>query len=377
MSQMNPQRFRKLIVILGAALLVAGYAYSWYIKSQGLPDSYGPLLSLGTILYIGLLIIEFSLSLHLNETVAEIHESNQREREEIGRMLKEQSEAFRDYAANSLSKQVAKQTADLQQVLQWSNVYLQAERNDPDHMRRAILSDAMKKLKDVSEGRFELRGEDAYYDWLKTRFTSPTLKLVKAVSFRRMTNYENSAREKAFLRQNIEAAARGVVIERIFIVSHDEFLNHNDATEARTLLRQQFVCQNPKCLIVWSDRVKRDLQRLEGGGFSIYDDECIFLDNTFLRSPMTATSEEISNSAIVYRRPSLEFSELSALYEKLKTTAEVDGTADRGSIDSYSSFCHELMKRFSRGTPRPDPSAVSLLQSQLDGEIGNSARIGT
>jgi hypothetical protein len=370
-TAMKPKKFRLLIIILGAILIVAGYGYRYFVDTQNLAETYAPtlpVLKLGLVLYFGLLIIEFSLALHLTETVSEIQESNERERTDIERMLKKQTEEFKQYAAESLSEQLARQTANFHQVLQWSNVYLQAEQNDPDNMRRSILSDAMKKLKDLSEGRFELRGEDAYYDWLSSRFTSPSLKKVRAVSFRRMTNYETSAREKAFLRQNVDAAARGVVIERIFIVSPDEFLNGQEADEARELLRQQFCLSNPRCLIVWADRVRRDLQRLEGGGFSVYDDDCIFVDHTFLRSPMSATSEEISNSAIVYRRPSHEFDDFLALFGRLKTTAEVDGMSGADAITSYSSFCDELLKRFQRMTPQPDEASFSSLVAKLDNE---------
>jgi hypothetical protein len=148
---------------------------------------------------------------------------------------------------------------DLQMDLNVDNVQLLLQRylsvTEPEfkQVKEQIVADATEKLRRLAiEKRSATLQTTDYYDWLFRQFDllAPG-EYVHAVSLSSDTEWNDSQLEKNFLAKNLEAAKRGVLVSRIFIVEEkrlEDFLKlppiHAHTKEADTGLQGFYVSRN-------------------------------------------------------------------------------------------------------------------------------------
>lgn len=208
---------------------------------------------------------------------------------------------------------VSEDVGDIKESMKFVSAYLKCT-PDVDPYRRGdrILKEFQEQMDDLVNGSFEVEQAD-YYAWLNSQVLDATN--VHAVSHRKVTKYRTDDREKKFLKNNLIAIESGCVITRVFVLSHESIYDESTRDE----LLKEFVDTGMRVYFVLEEQLTLlTMQRLEGGGLSIYDDKVGFYDRSFLEStPAERIQPErtLIPKATVFLRRSPGFRNLQSIYE--------------------------------------------------------------
>lgn len=149
-------------------------------------------------------------------------------------------------------------------------------------VKDAVLTDAFDKLHKLATQKMsdELTSSE-YYEWLLPMLDDiPPKEHLRAVSIMNAAEWDESVAEQQFFQKHIEAAKRGVIIERVFIMNEDmlQAALSNEAVKAHTLEIENgikgFIASRK-----WLEEHDAKLLEQAGHGFIIIGDRVALVDN--------------------------------------------------------------------------------------------------
>jgi hypothetical protein len=204
-------------------------------------------------------------------------------------------------------------------ILTVFDAYFQIQNPEFSSFRDDLISQTIDRLQSLTRGEAEVSG-DSYYRWLKDKLLK-TQYTVKAVSSRPLSVYRDDPREENFIKQNREAAHRGIRFTRIFILDTEDII----VKSQREILKRHCLKESFTIFIVWRSNVAPStLQETEGGGFSIYDDSVVFFDRSYFHQNLSDShSGPLVPRASIYTKVHKSSRRYKEIYDELENLVQV------------------------------------------------------
>lgn len=163
-------------------------------------------------------------------------------------------------------------------------------------IKDAYLNQAKSDLKRLlNDKKTNELSRSPYYSWLNKTFSSTTKgNKIQAVSVMNSLEWDNSPEEKRFIAENIEAASRGVKIQRIFLIKKDNLKNfYNNRAVQEHLKPKNRNLKGYYVVIDHANKVEPSLLEKVSDGFVIVNSRVVLID---LFSPDGDVRGEVSMS---------------------------------------------------------------------------------
>lgn len=250
--------------------------------------------------------------------------------------------------AGAIVTAVRQETEALRALLPFANSYFQSAEKDRYGHRNTILTRALQQLDALDKGEIELE-DSAYYEWLRHRLVDDRPDHVQAISRRPLDVYHLDPREINFIKNNEDAAIQGTRVTRIFLANEVDLCHGQD----RAVLRRQFAALGVTCYVVWERRLPSStLNVLSGGGLSIYDDEHLFFDRSYLeRTVGEASGAQMADAplrprATVYEKRHPKFRDLSSVFDNLLNDHVLPAHRTMDNAEVFKDLLQELGRFF-------------------------------
>ncbi len=204
-------------------------------------------------------------------------------------------------------------------------LYAQVSESDFREIKDGIIKNTETKLSKLAHNKCsdELNTGE-YFDWL-FRFLQNTRpgEKIWAISMNLDIEWNESQEEETFLQLNLEAAARNVIVERIFVVSKDFIEEFITNTYVKRQLEDRSGNLHP--LFVTKEHledVDKKLLRSLGEGIIAVDEHVVLVDiasNEGFRGIVTMNPTEIETWSRRFRQLHLYASDISTLLQSISS----------------------------------------------------------
>ena len=204
-------------------------------------------------------------------------------------------------------------------------MYAQVSESDFREIKDGIIKNTETKLSQLAHNKCsdELNTGE-YFDWL-FRFLQNTRpgEKIWAISMNLDIEWNESQEEETFLQLNLDAAARNVIVERIFVVPKDYIEEFITNTYVKRQLEDKSGNLHP--LFVTKEHledVDKTLLKSLGEGIIAVDKHVVLVDiasNEGFRGIVTMNPTEIETWARRFRQLSLYASDISALSQSISS----------------------------------------------------------
>jgi len=263
-----------------------------------------------------------------------------------------------------ISSVVSRETTEFRTLLPFINSYFECAAQDSFNHRETILERATDQFDALTRGELELEDED-YYDWLRHRLGDNRPAAVRAVSRRPLDVYVSDPREINFIQNNLAAIEAGTKITRVYIANEADFLDRRH----RKVISAQFLQGRVECFLIWESRLRPGtLSRFAGGGLSIYDNDEVFYDRSYLAHTVGESSAMQSSPlqprASVYSKVHPRFKEFVTLYESLLNNSVLPAHRKCPQSEVYLAVLEDLLE-WLKVQSSPDPQTITEIEQEI------------
>lgn len=223
-------------------------------------------------------------------------------------------------------------TCSIDKISRILNLYLQIDNPELRPVKEDYIDSCVEALRDLASGRTSpnISGTD-YYRWLKSMLEGCMRKdYIYAASTMIESAWSELAPENAYMEQNIEAAKRGVLIERVFITSRDRL---NDPKNLDIL--RKYVGSGMRAYIVFADLISQDQRMIQrvGPGFVVFGERAAMIDDSV---PPDEANGRVSTDPSTLKRYK-ELFECLKLQGMLVTRKSIDDLSQRTNAEPHIS----------------------------------------